>query len=303
MNNYLIPKLQSPPSVAENEVLLVASGDLRQDANRGQWASQAEMEERLAKAFAAEGYTLRRAHPYDPELGHGFIDSQRMGMDVFMNIPPDARLVVAEAVWQYTHHVLPGLRYHRGPILTVANWSGQWAGLVGMLNLNGSLVKAGVPFSTLWSETFDDPFFLSGLRQWLAKGKIDHDTSHVRNLDLPGLPEAELELGRALADQLRREKAILGVFDEGCMGMYNAIFDDELIHPLGIYKERLSQSALVAEMNRVSDEEAAAVRGWLDEAGLDFRTGTDEATELTDAQLHSQFKMYVAALRMAMPRS
>ena len=35
------------------------------------------------------------------------------------------------------------------------------------------------------------------------------------------------------------------------MGMYNAIFDDELLNPLGIYKERLSQSALVAEMDRV----------------------------------------------------
>ena len=40
------------------------------------------------------------------------------------------------------------------------------------------------------------------------------------------------------------------------MGMYNAIIDDELLNPLGIYKERLSQSALVAEMGRVPDDEA-----------------------------------------------
>ncbi len=43
-----------------------------------------------------------------------------------------------------------------GPILTVANWSGQWPGLVGMLNLNGCLTKAGVKYSTLWSEDFTD---------------------------------------------------------------------------------------------------------------------------------------------------
>ena len=68
--------------------------------------------------------------------------------------------------------------------------------------------------------------------------------------DLPALPAGpEVDLGRALAVQLSTEKAIIGVFDEGCMGMYNAIFDDELINPLGIYKERLSQSALVAEMD------------------------------------------------------
>ena len=42
----------------------------------------------------------------------------------------------------------------------------------------------------------------------------------------------------------------MGVFDEGCMGMYNAIIPDELLHPTGVFKERLSQSALYAEMLR-----------------------------------------------------
>ena len=83
------------------------------------------------------------------------------------------------------------------------------------------------------------------------------------------------------------------------MGMYNAIFDDELLNPLGIYKERLSQSALVAEMATVTPDEAQGVRDWLDRAGMTFHAGTEEATELTDAQLLSQFRMYIAALRIA----
>ncbi|MFE4685298.1 hypothetical protein ACFRNJ_31620 [Streptomyces sp. NPDC056721] len=97
--------------------------------------------------------------------------------------------------------MLAGLRSHRGPILVVANWSGEFPGLVGLLNVTGSLTKA--------------------------------------------------------------------------------------------------QSALVVEMNKVTDGEAQAVRDWLDAAGMTFHTGTDEATELTDAQLFSQFRMYVAALRIA----
>ncbi len=63
--------------------------------------------------------------------GHGFIGSQRTGLEVFKGIPADAPLIVAEAVWQYSHHVLAGLRTHRGPILTVANFAGEWPGLVG----------------------------------------------------------------------------------------------------------------------------------------------------------------------------
>lgn len=83
------------------------------------------------------------------------------------------------------------------------------------------------------------------------------------------------------------------------MGMYNGIIDDELLNGLGMYKERLSQSALYAEMLTVSEEEAAGVRRWLSERGMTFVTGKDEATELTDEQLRQQFAMYIAALRIS----
>ena len=64
-------------------------------------------------------------------------------MEVFRELQPDAPLVVVEAVWRATdrHLFLHGLYSHRGPILTVANWSRQWPGLVGMLNLNASMTK------------------------------------------------------------------------------------------------------------------------------------------------------------------
>ena len=299
MSTYAVPVLEMPAPVAAGEVLLVASGDLRQSANKVCWAAQAEMEKQLTEALHSEGFTLRRAHPYRDDLEHGFIYNQRMGMDVFMKIHPDAPVIVAEAVWQYSHNVFSGLEHHRGPILTVANWSGQWPGLVGMLNLNGCLHKGGVTFSTLWSKDFKDEFFRRSLRQWLKEHKIDQDSSHVRALDLSALPPAERELGEALAHDLKTRKAILGVFDEGCMGMYNAIIEDYLLNPTGVYKERLSQSALVAAMGAVTDAEAQAIRKWLDDRRFTFVTGSKEETELTDHQVLEQCKMYIAAMRIA----
>jgi hypothetical protein len=298
MTSYAVPQRLEPSVLEPGVVYTVASGDLRPAANVTCWPTQQRLEADLTAAIEKLGRTVRRGHPFEPEKGHGFIDSQRRGVEVFNSLPTDAPLIVAEGVWQYSHHVLAGLRTHRGPILVVANWSGEYPGLVGLLNLTASLTKAGVAHSVLWSEDFTDDWAIQGLTTWLASGELTHDLSHVR--ELPPLPDgAEAELGVALARQLASEKAIIGVFDEGCMGMYNAIFDDELINPLGIFKERLSQSALVAEMAKVSDDEAAAVRSWLDTAGMTFHTGTDEATELTDAQLTSQFKMYIAALRMS----
>src|SRR5436190_14821412 len=133
------------------QVYLIANGDLRLSANQKCWAEQARMEAILEKALKAEGWKPVRAHPFDKAKGHGFIDSQKMGMAVFRGLDPDARLIVAECVWQYSHHVLAGLMTHRGPILTVANWSGTWPGLVGMLNLNASVTKAGIRYSSLGS--------------------------------------------------------------------------------------------------------------------------------------------------------
>jgi hypothetical protein len=299
MTTYQFPQTVSPPTISPNEVFLVASGDLRLSANQTCWPAQADMERQIVATLAAEGVTVKRAHPYDETIKHGFIWNQRMGMNVFKSIPSQAPLIVAVAVWQYSYHVLAGLRDHHGPILTIANWSGQWPGLVGLLNLNGSLTKMRVPYSTIWSEDFKDEFFLKGIRQWLREGTITHDTRHVRDLDLARLPKEESQLGVALAKQLKSDKAILGIFDEGSMGMYNAILDDELLNPCGIYKERFSQSALLAEMRLVSDQEAHRIRAWLDEKGMTFVVGSDEATELTNAQILEQIKMYIAAVRMA----
>lgn len=298
MSTYTLPAPSERPAVPAQTAYLIASGDLRESANAAGWPTQAQMEADVTAALGELGWRVVRANAVDPATGHGFISSQRMGLEVFKSIPVDAPLIVAEAVWQYSHHVLAGLRTHRGPILTVANFAGDWPGLVGLLGLNAGLTKMGKEYATIWSVDFTDEWFRDGLREWTESGRITHDASHVRAL--PALPDTpEVALGRALGDELLADKAIIGVFDEGCMGMYNAIFDDELLNATGIYKERLSQSALYAEMLEVGDAEADAAQAWLVERGMTFVFGTDEVTELTEAQVRWQLKMYIAALRIA----
>src|SRR3712207_6051908 len=267
MSVYTVPAPRETSPVPPRTAYLVASGDLRTSANVAGWPTQVAMEQAVAKVFGELGWRIVRGHEYDEAKGHGFIDSQRMGLETFKSIPPDAPLVVAEAVWQYSHHVLAGLRTHRGPILTVANFAGDWPGLVGLLGIDAGLTKMGKPYSTIWSVDFTDEWFHAGIKSWVETARIAHDATHVRPLaELPSTPETQL--GEAIAAQLLADKAIIGVFDEGCMGMYNAIFDDELLNPIGIYKERLSQSALWAEMQRVGDDEAAEIGRWLTDKGM-----------------------------------
>ena len=71
-------------------------------------------------------------------------------------------------------------------------------------------------------------------------------------------------IGRELADELQRDKAILGVFDEGCMGMYNAIIPDECCIPPAFSRSVSANRRSMPRCMRTPDSEAAAVREWLD---------------------------------------
>jgi len=278
---------------------IIANGDLRVPANQQTWPAQFRAEQAVVDALARFGVEAKRGHEVDPVEGHGFIKSQKHGMEVFRGIPRDAPIIVVEAVWQYSQHILAGLMFYKGPILTVANWSGEWPGLVGLLNLNACLAKAGVPYSTLWSRDFDDDWFLARLKQWCAGNPIEQDASHVRSISEFCVPADVDKMAADVASALRERWAILGVFDEGCMGMYNAIIPDELLHPMGLFKERLSQSALYYAMTQVREDEAREVRSWLDRKGVRFQIGSDPVEDLTDDQVLQQCKMYIAALRIS----
>ena len=84
---YSLPEIKQPARVKPGEAILVASGDLRLSANQICWAAQAEMERQVIEAFAREGMTVKRGHPYDPEVearlhlesahGHGRVREHR----------------------------------------------------------------------------------------------------------------------------------------------------------------------------------------------------------------------------------
>jgi hypothetical protein len=81
--------------------------------------------------------------------------------------------------------------------------------------------------------------------------------------------------------------------------MFNAIIPDHLLNPTGVYKERLSQSALYYETLQTPDDQARRVRRWMEDRGLKFHTGPNADEDLTDEQIHRQCQMYIAALRIA----
>jgi len=210
-------------------------------------------------------------------------------------------VIVLLTSWQYSHHIAPSLVRHKGPILILANFDGTWAGLVGALNLCGTLTGLGRDYSRLWSENFDDAFFFEKLEEWFKTGRIVHDTSYLKTIS-PGTDLFKTDggnFGRYMGQYVLRRKEIMGLFDIFCMGMMNGVFPMKSLCDIGIPIEGLSQSQLVHEMSKVPLQLRKQCLQFYIDKGMDFKFGTDPSTELTREQVYEQCAMLIAMARMA----
>jgi L-fucose isomerase-like protein len=292
--------------LGEKDVVLLANGDRRQFANEMCQTAQMECERQLRTAFTKLGYNLVRAHPeVDPKLGHGFIQTQAHGRDVLSRIPRNARVVVAEAVWQYSNHIAYSLWEHLGPILISSNFDGTWPGLVGAAGLEACLTKhqyskeqAGHSF--LWSsEAFQDADAKTKMKEWIKDSKITHDVSHVHPFDEKDYKEYSdsMEFGKRAAQTFKSKPRIIGIYDPLCMGMLNAAFDEKDMVGTGIQINRLSQSELFARMQEISSREAEGYMRYLVARGFKLRVGANNLTDITPEAVINTGQGYGAVVK------
>ena len=294
------PIYGEPVDISPTDIVLINNADLRESSNRSCWPAAETFEAKFFSIVESRfGKKIKRAHQYVPEREHGFIGSQSEGNAIFATIPTESPLIVLSTTWQYSHHIAAGLASHRGPILLMANFSGEWPGLVGMLNLAGTLTSLGVSYSRLWSEDLSDDFFLSNLEEWLSTGKIGFNQKHLTPVgkDHAVMSHPDAEPGIQIAKTSLRRKEILGCFDLVCMGMLNGAFPISALMKIGMPIEGLSQSDLKAEMDLVPESEREACLDWYLNRGMRFEFGTEEATDLTREQVLMQCAMLIALAR------
>ncbi len=281
------------------KVYLISNGDYRDSAGVVCWPKQEETLKAVKAAFAKLGVPAELVNKYDAKRKHGFVTKQCEGADLLSKIDPKAPVVVVLSCWAYAHNVCGPLQTHKGPILLLANFDGTWPGLVALLNHSGTLERLNIKHSRLWSESFNkDEAFMKKLAEWCKTGKVAHSASHVVDAAKLKLSGAAMKFGKQLAEDIRREKRIMGQFDPGCMGMLNAVINPAKLGAIGMPVEYMNQSDLLAEMALVSDDEAQKHLNWLVKKGTWFDWGSDPETHLVHAQVMSQMKMYSAAMRL-----
>ncbi|MBD3181321.1 fucose isomerase [Candidatus Poribacteria bacterium] len=304
-NSDILPETEIM-SKGDKDLFLIANGDRRRFANAACQEAQMECERQIKKAFDDLGYNIIRAHPeVDPEMGHGFIETQAQGAAVLASLPKDAPLIVAEAVWQYSNHIAYPLWEWEGPVLIASNFDGTWPGLVGAAGLEACLTKYKYGdhqkgHSFVWShEEFKDDASKKRLIQWLETGTIEYDLSHVKVFNPAEYREYNnaFEFAKKAAENFLAKPRILGIYDPLCMGMLNAAFDEKDMVGTGIQLRRLNQSELYARMQDIPTREAEGYIKYLVEQGFDLEVGSDNLTEITRDAVIQSGQMYGAMVR------
>ena len=293
MHPYTHPQRSIQPPLAPNTAWLVASGDLRAQRERHRLADPGAAGARTSPAaLAALGWTVRRAHAVDDAQGTRLHRQPAHGASTSsQRFPPDApldrrggRLAVQPPRAGRAAHpprADPDRRQLERRVRRA--WSG-------MLNLNGSPDQGrACDYSTLWSEDFTDDWVRRRACEAGSRpARVAHDTSHVR--DLPPLPTSaeRPRSARRWPASCAPRRPSSASSTRAAWACTTPSSTTSCSTRSGIYKERLSQSALVAEMLTGGRRggRTPSVPGSTT-PGMTFHTGTDEATELTDAQIRS----------------
>ncbi|MGO9598488.1 MAG: hypothetical protein ACLP7Q_10915, partial [Isosphaeraceae bacterium] len=140
--------------------------------------------------------------------------------------PVDDPLIGVFVHWCYGPHTTDGVVGKESPLLLASNFSGQWPGLVGLLNTGACLESLGRKFSRVWSDAEDwtaDEAFMARLGEWCATGHIGYSTEQI-GYSVPISKEAHTRSKR-VAEEIGKRRILALMLGDTSMGMINGTLD------------------------------------------------------------------------------
>ncbi len=199
--------------------------------------------------------------------------------------------------WVYGPHTTDGVVGKENPLLLVSNFSGQWPGLVGLLNTGACLESVGRAFSRAWTDAPDwsaDAAFMDRLEEWLSTGRIDYPRDEISLSAAVSEPAART--ARQVAADLRRRRALALMLGDTSMGMINGYFGPRLLNPIGFTEHKVDQAWLLDRGRRVDPKRIEAAYKFVCEKGVTFHYGEAGAEDFDAAATKEQLRDYLAVL-------
>jgi L-fucose isomerase-like protein len=196
--------------------------------------------------------------------------------------------------WFYGPHTTEGVVGKDNPLLLASNFSGQWPGLVGLLNTGACLEMLGRPFSRIWTTATDwtaDDEFMTHLEEWCTTGRIRYAEQDLI-YDVPIAPDARA-LARELAGALRRRRALMLMLGDTSMGMINGYFGPRLLHRHGFAEHKIDQAWLLDRGPKIPDGRIDAAFTLVKDRGVTFHWREPGAEDFDERATREQLRDYL----------
>jgi L-fucose isomerase-like protein len=266
-------------------IALFWPGDLRQRPNELAQPNAEEATQQLERALARLG---RQSYRIPGFLSKPHESIEKLG-------PVQDPMIGVCVHWFYGPHTAEGVVGKENPLLLASNFSGQWPGLVGLLNTGACLEMLGRRFSRIWTTAADwtaDEAFMTHLEEWCRTGSIRYP-EHRLVYDARVEPGARA-LAREVAGELRRRRALMLMLGDTSMGMINGYFGPRALHAHGFAEHKVDQAWLLDRGPRIAAGRIDDAVRFVKDRGVRFHWHEPGAEDFTENATREQLRDYLA---------
>ena len=249
------------------------------------------------EAATAQMETALRRLGREPYRIEGFLTKPHEAIEKLA--PVDDPVIGMCVHWIYGPHTTEGVVGKDNPLLLASNFSGQWPGLVGLLNTGACLESLNRPFSRVWTDADDwtaDEAFMARLEEWCSTGRIVYGEEDVA-YGAPVSPEAADRASR-VARELRDRRALILMLGDTSMGMINGYFGPRLLNRHGFTEHKIDQAWIIARGADISSERVEDALAFVKDRGVTFHWGEADASDFTEDATREQIRDYLTVLDM-----
>ncbi len=211
--------------------------------------------------------------------------------------PVDDPLIGVFVHWCYGPHTTDGVVGKDNPLLLASNFSGQWPGLVGLLNTGACLASLGRSFSRIWSDASDwtaDDEFMDRLAEWCDTGRIHYpgqDVAYSAPISREAHARAEL-----VFEQIKKRRILALMLGDTSMGMINGYFGPPRLAPIGFSEHKVDQSWIIARGRSISDVRLDQALNFVKQSGVQFHWREPGADDFDENATREQLRDYLTVL-------
>jgi L-fucose isomerase-like protein len=201
--------------------------------------------------------------------------------------------------WFYGPHTTEGVVGKDNPLLLASNFSGQWPGLVGLLNTGACLESLGRPFSRVWTDARDwtaDERFMARLEEWCETGRIAYGEEDIA-YHAPISAEAAAR-AHAVARGLQDRRALILMLGDTSMGMINGYFGPRLLNRHHFTEHKVDQAWIISKGREITEARIQDALAFVKDRGVVFHWAEEGAKDFTERATREQLRDYLAVLDM-----